>query len=105
MNKLNNNEENLKKLKTLATCASISVSVLLSLIKAGAAIATGSLSVLSSMIDSFTDVLSSTISFIAVKFANKPLTDHHRYGYGKSRIGERLNASRVYCRFRRFYSL
>lgn len=84
MNKLNNNEENLKKLKTLATCASISVSVLLSLIKAGAAIATGSLSVLSSMIDSFTDVLSSTISFIAVKFANKPLTDHHRYGYGKA---------------------
>ena len=84
MNKLNNNEENLKKMKTLATCASISVSVLLSLIKAGAAIATGSLSVLSSMIDSFTDVLSSIISFIAVKFANKPLTDHHRYGYGKA---------------------
>lgn len=84
MSNLNSNEEKLKKLKTLATCASIAVSVLLSLIKAGAAIATGSLSVLSSMIDSLTDVLSSTISFIAVKFANKPLTEHHRYGYGKA---------------------
>ncbi len=84
MSNSNSNEEKLKKLKTLATCASIAVSVLLSLIKAGAAIATGSLSVLSSMIDSLTDVLSSTISFIAVKFANKPLTEHHRYGYGKA---------------------
>lgn len=84
---LNNSEldeKSLKKLKTFAACASISVSVTLSLIKAGAAIITGSLSVLSSMVDSLTDVISSSISLVAVKFANKPLTEHHRYGYGKA---------------------
>ena len=77
-------EEHLKKLKTFAACASISVSLTLSIIKAGAAIVTGSLSVLSSMVDSLTDVISSSISLVAVKFANKPLTEHHRYGYGKA---------------------
>ena len=77
-------EQHLKKLKTFAACASISVSVTLSVIKAGAAIVTGSLSVLSSMVDSLTDVISSSISLVAVKFANKPLTEHHRYGYGKA---------------------
>ena len=77
-------EEHLKKLKAFAACASISVSLTLSIIKAGAAIVTGSLSVLSSMVDSLTDVISSSISLVAVKFANKPLTEHHRYGYGKA---------------------
>lgn len=77
-------EQQLKKLKTFAACASISVSITLSIIKAGAAIVTGSLSVLSSMVDSLTDVISSSISLVAVKFANKPLTEHHRYGYGKA---------------------
>ncbi len=77
-------EKHLKKLKAFAACASISVSLTLSVIKAGAAIVTGSLSVLSSMVDSLTDVISSSISLVAVKFANKPLTEHHRYGYGKA---------------------
>lgn len=74
----------LNQLKSLAATASISVSVTLCLIKAVAAVTTGSLSILSSMIDSLTDILSSSISFIAVKFSNKPLTENHRYGYGKA---------------------
>lgn len=76
--------ETLNNLKSLAATASISVSVTLCLIKAVAAVTTGSLSILSSMIDSLTDILSSSISFIAVKFSNKPLTENHRYGYGKA---------------------
>lgn len=84
MNSSDIDEEHLKKLKAFAACASISVSLTLSIIKAGAAIVTGSLSVLSSMVDSLTDVISSSISLVAVKFANKPLTEHHRYGYGKA---------------------
>lgn len=84
MNNYKTDEHSLKQLKTFAATASISVSVALSLIKAGAAIVTGSLSVLSSMVDSLTDVISSSISLIAVKFANKPLTEQHRYGYGKA---------------------
>lgn len=76
--------ERLNNLKSFAATASISVSVTLCLIKAVAAVTTGSLSILSSMIDSLTDILSSSISFIAVKFSNKPLTENHRYGYGKA---------------------
>ena len=84
MNSSDLNIKKINKLKTLAASASIGVSVTLSLIKGAAAIATGSLSVLSSMIDSLTDVLSSSISWVAVRFSNKPLTKHHRYGYGKA---------------------
>ena len=84
MNNSNLDEKSLKKLKTFAAYASISVSVCLCLIKAGAAIITGSLSVLSSMVDSLTDIISSSISLVAVRFSNKPLTDNHRYGYGKA---------------------
>ena len=74
---------NNKNLKKQAAAASVSTALILSIIKAGAVIYTGSLSVLSSMIDSLSDVLSSLITFVAVKFSDKPLTDRHRYGYGK----------------------
>lgn len=71
-------------LKKLATIASVATALVLCIIKAAAVIYTGSLSVLSSMIDSCADVLSSMITFVAVRFSDKPLTEHHRYGYGKA---------------------
>lgn len=70
-------------LKKMAAAASVLTALLLCLIKAAAVIYTGSLSVLSSMIDSLADVLSSIITFIAVRFSDRPLNEHHRYGYGK----------------------
>lgn len=78
------NKRDFKKLKATAVSASISVSVFLSFIKAVAAFSTGSLSVLSSMIDSLSDILASSVSFIAVRFSNRPLSASHRYGYGKA---------------------
>ena len=78
---LNNNDT---KLKTAATIASVGTSFLLVTVKAFAAFFTGSLSVLSSMADSLSDVISSLISFIAVHYAAKPLSAEHRYGYGKA---------------------
>lgn len=72
------------KLKNLAAIASIGVSILLSLVKAAAVFYTGSLSVLSSMIDSLSDVLSSLITYVAVRISDKPLSENHRYGYGKA---------------------
>ena len=63
---------------------SISVATLLSLVKALAFFYTGSLSVLSSMVDSLADVISSLITYIAVRISNKPLNERHRYGYGKA---------------------
>ncbi|MBR1841568.1 MAG: cation diffusion facilitator family transporter [Alphaproteobacteria bacterium] len=72
------------RLKKTATIASVGTAVLLVIVKAVAAFFTGSLSVLSSMTDSLADVFSSLISFIAVHYAAKPLSEEHRYGYGKS---------------------
>lgn len=71
-------------LKNIAAIASVCTALLLSLIKAAAVFYTGSLSVLSSMIDSLADLISSLITYIAVRISDKPMTAHHRYGYGKA---------------------
>ena len=52
--------------------------------KVAAAVYTGSLAVLSSMIDSLADIFASSITFVAVKFASMQATDDHRYGFGKA---------------------
>ena len=83
LNLLNKNTDE-AHLKHYAAAASIATAILLTLIKAAAAFVTGSLSVLSSMIDSMGDVFSSVVTFIAVHYAEKPLTCNHRYGYGKA---------------------
>ena len=72
------------KLKNRAAIASIALAFLLSGLKLFATIASGSLAVFSSMIDSISDVLGSAITFVAVKYSTRPATDHHRYGYGKA---------------------
>ena len=71
-------------LKKYAACASIYTALVLTLIKTTAAFITGSLSILSSMADSLADVVSSVVTFVAVYYADKPLTCDHRYGYGKA---------------------
>lgn len=76
-----NNEAFLKK---LAATASIGTAFVLTLIKTYAAFMTGSLSVLSSLIDSLSDILASAITFIAVHYSDKPRNSRHRYGYGKA---------------------
>ncbi len=80
-NILQNNHD---KLKQYAIYASISTAVFLSLIKLVASIYTGSLAVLSSLIDSLSDVLASLISFVAVKISMRPATCTYRYGFGKA---------------------
>ena len=77
-------KELIDRMKHHAAVASISLAVLLSGLKLFATIASGSLAVFSSMIDSVSDVLGSAITFIAIKYSTRPATDHHRYGYGKA---------------------
>lgn len=72
------------KLKKMASFASIGTAMLLSLLKVAASIHTGSLAVISSMIDSVSDVLASLVTFIAVKFSARAATENYRYGYGKA---------------------
>jgi ferrous-iron efflux pump FieF len=72
------------RLNHLAVIASVLLSSALSLLKLFAALYTGSLAVLSSLIDSLSDVFSSLISFAAVKVSTQPASQKHRYGYGKA---------------------
>ena len=76
--------EKINKLKKLAVTASISVACFLCIIKTVASLYTGSLAVLSSLIDSLSDVFASSVSYIAVRFSTKPANCHHRYGYGRA---------------------
>jgi ferrous-iron efflux pump FieF len=71
-------------LKKIAAAASIGTAIALTLIKTYAAVVTDSLSVLSSLVDSLSDILASAITYIAVRYSDKPLSKNHRYGYGKA---------------------
>lgn len=78
------NVEKNNKLKKAATIASVSVAVSLTIMKMAAAFYTGSLAILSSLIDSLADIFASVITFVAVRYSSKPATYGHRYGYGKA---------------------
>lgn len=73
-----------KQLNNLSAVASVTTAVLLIVLKAAAVFATGSLAVLSSMVDSISDVIASLVTLIAVRYAAKPVSPNHRYGYGKA---------------------
>ena len=77
-------EEKSKKLKKLSAAASIGLSAGLTLLKLFAALYTGSLAVLSSLIDSLADIFASSITYVAVRFSSMPASYGHRYGYGKA---------------------
>lgn len=79
---LNNDEIN--RLKKIAAIASMSVAGSLTILKTFGALYTGSLSVLSSMIDSLADIFASSITFVAVRFSSRPASYEFRYGYGKA---------------------
>ncbi len=72
------------KLKRVAVVSSISLALLLCLLKTGAFYYTNSLAVFSSMIDSLSDIFASLITFFAVKVSVRPASLSYRYGYGKA---------------------
>jgi ferrous-iron efflux pump FieF len=67
-----------------ATYASVGVAVALVVAKTWAWRATDSVSVLSSLADSFLDILASLLTFWAVRFSLSPADGEHRFGHGKS---------------------
>jgi ferrous-iron efflux pump FieF len=81
-NKYNN--ERAKKLKKIAAVSSVSVAVILAVCKIIVAFMTGSLAILSSMIDSLADIGASCITLISINFSSMPPTKKHRYGHGKA---------------------
>jgi ferrous-iron efflux pump FieF len=71
-------------LRRFAAGASLGLATLLALLKLGAAVATGSLAVLSSLIDSLADIVASAITFVSVQIAQQPPDRGHRFGHGKA---------------------
>ncbi len=72
------------KLKKTAVILSVSLAIFLCCLKAVAVFYTDSLAVLSSTVDSLSDILASLITFFAVKISVKPASLKYRYGYGKA---------------------
>jgi len=76
-------EEN-GRLMRLATYASVSVACVLIALKTGAWIATESIAMLSTLVDSLLDALASIVSLFAVRHALTPADQEHRFGHGKA---------------------
>lgn len=72
------------RLPQLASYASLSVALFLVGIKVWAWLATDSVAVLSSLADSFLDVLASAITVVAIWISSQPADSEHRFGHGKS---------------------
>ncbi|MBE2294239.1 MAG: cation diffusion facilitator family transporter [Phycisphaerales bacterium] len=67
-----------------ATYASVFTATLLIIGKLAAALLTGSVSVLASLVDSMMDVAASLINLLAVHYSLQPPDHDHRFGHGKA---------------------
>ena len=81
-NKVHNDQ--IPKLMRWATYASVAVATILIVVKLGAWIATESVSLLSSLVDSLLDAGSSLINLLAIYHALQPADKEHRFGHGKA---------------------
>jgi ferrous-iron efflux pump FieF len=72
------------RLLRLATYASVATATLLILAKLAAWLATGSVSVMASLVDSLMDVGASFVNLLAVHWSLQPADDDHRFGHGKA---------------------
>ena len=70
-----------QRLMRLATYASVSMAIVLLVGKTVAWWISDSLAMLSSLTDSFFDVVTSVINMIALRYALKPADDDHRFGH------------------------
>jgi ferrous-iron efflux pump FieF len=72
------------RLRRRATYASVAVALLLIALKFAAWLETGSVALLSSVIDSLLDTVASVINLLAVRQAMIPADREHRFGHGKA---------------------
>jgi ferrous-iron efflux pump FieF len=70
--------------RAYATYASVAVAFLLIAIKFVAWLATGSVALLSSLVDSTLDAVASIVNLFAVRHALEPADREHRFGHGKA---------------------
>ncbi|MDX1581331.1 MAG: cation diffusion facilitator family transporter, partial [Alphaproteobacteria bacterium] len=67
-----------------AAIASVSVATTLVIVKFAAGILTGSVAILSSLVDSLLDLVASLVTLFAVGQAAQPADRQHRFGHGKA---------------------
>lgn len=72
------------KLVKMATYASVSVAVVLLIIKTFAWLETSSVGILASLLDSAVDIVASLMILLAVRLAQEPADNEHRFGHGKA---------------------
>src|SRR6185369_16105935 len=72
------------RLMRQASLASMSVAIVLVVAKGAAWLVTDSVAMLSSLIDSALDLVSSLITFLAIRQALIPADEDHRFGHGKA---------------------
>jgi ferrous-iron efflux pump FieF len=72
------------RLRRLATYASVSVAAVLIAAKFAAWLETGSVAMLSSLVDSLLDAAASLVTLFAVRHAMSPADREHRFGHGKA---------------------
>jgi ferrous-iron efflux pump FieF len=72
-----------ERLRRRATYASVAVAALLIALKFAAWLATGSVALLSSLVDSLLDAAASLVNLLAVRHAMSPADREHRFGHGK----------------------
>ena len=78
------NSATAQRLRVRATYASLAVAVLLIAAKFIAWVGTGSVALLSSLVDSLVDAAASLVNFFAVRHAATPADREHRFGHGKA---------------------
>ena len=72
------------KLTSRAAMASVSVALLLVVLKGYAAWSTGSVAMLGSLADTTLDLIASLVTFFGVRYAAMPADAEHRFGHGKA---------------------
>ncbi|MCI0466975.1 MAG: cation-efflux pump, partial [Beijerinckiaceae bacterium] len=73
----------MNRLKERAALASIAVSALMTAAKFAAGLASGSLAVLSEAGHNLADVAATTLTYFAIRIANKPADEDHQFGHAK----------------------
>src|SRR5882672_6476286 len=72
------------RLRRMASYASVAVATLLIAVKFAAWLETGSVALLSSLVDSLLDIAASLVNLVAVRHAMSPADREHRFGHGKA---------------------
>lgn len=73
-----------EKLMRWGTYVSVMAALIMIIIKAIAYLMTSSVAILSSLVDSLLDLITSTVNLFAVRHALEPADREHRYGHGKA---------------------